>query len=155
MEIKHNKYFPTHKWVPFTINILNQIIPLYTWNVLQFYLSIIPQLCWKIWFVFQEHFCIGECKLWFKSGIVTVTCCLKYRQGISMYFIEFTKCKLVWSQVVLACSGLKQDFGSWPEIEVRLQQWEHWILATRPPGTNGQWQGLGSHLPEQMECCCN
>ena len=34
-------------------------------------------------------------------------------------------------------SGLKQDFSSQPETEVR-QQWEHWILAPRPPGSQEQ-----------------
>ena len=43
----------------------------------------------------------------------------------------------------LACSGLKMDFSSRPETEVRPGQWEHWILATSPPGTRGQWQGPG------------
>ena len=30
-----------------------------------------------------------------------------------------------------ACRGLKQGFGSWPEIDVELWQWKHWILASR------------------------
>ena len=34
--------------------------------------------------------------------------------------------------MVLTSGGLKQAFGSWPDIEVKLQQWEHQILATRP-----------------------
>ena len=38
----------------------------------------------------------------------------------------------LWSQVASACRGLKQGLGSWPEIEVRPRQWEHWILTTRP-----------------------
>ena len=40
-----------------------------------------------------------------------------------------------WSRVASACSSLKQDFGSWPETEVRPQKWECWILAPRSPGT--------------------
>ena len=34
--------------------------------------------------------------------------------------------------VVLISGGLKQAFGSRPDTEVKLQQWEHQILATRP-----------------------
>ena len=44
-----------------------------------------------------------------------------------------------WSGVASACSSLKRDFGSWPEIEVRSQQWEHQILATRPVVSDKSW----------------
>ena len=37
-----------------------------------------------------------------------------------------------WSQVALACSGLKQGFSSWSVTEVRSRGWEYRILATRP-----------------------
>ena len=34
--------------------------------------------------------------------------------------------------MVLISGALKQAFGSRPDIEVKLQEWEHQILATRP-----------------------
>ena len=37
-----------------------------------------------------------------------------------------------WSWVASACSGLKQDFGSWPETEASYRWWKRWIPATRP-----------------------
>ena len=43
-----------------------------------------------------------------------------------------------WSQVAPACGGLELVFRSWPETEVRLQQWEPQIPAARPPGASDQ-----------------
>ena len=45
---------------------------------------------------------------------------------------------MYWSQ--MACSGLKQAFSSWPEIDIGSQQREHQIRAARP---GGQGQGPG------------
>ena len=38
----------------------------------------------------------------------------------------------LWDWVASAYSDLKQDFSSPTRDEVRPQQWEHWILTTRP-----------------------
>ena len=46
---------------------------------------------------------------------------------------------LNWSLVASAFSFLRQDFGSWPKIEVRLWQWKHCILATRPVTSDEAW----------------
>ena len=48
--------------------------------------------------------------------------------------------------MTLACSNLKQGFGSWSEIEVRPWQIQCWILATRPPETAASDKALTHQL---------
>ena len=56
---------------------------------------------------------------------------------------SFLRCAEGWPRVALACSGLKQGFGSWPEIEVGF-------LSVREPNPSdkisGQWPDLAHHL---------
>ena len=59
---------------------------------------------------------------WLESGAVKSTVYLEFPGFRTTYDL----------QVALACSTLKQGYSSPPEIEVRSQQWECWILATRP-----------------------
>ena len=46
--------------------------------------------------------------------------------------LDMTEWLWLLLSVAFACSSLKHGLVSWPEIEVRPWQWEHWLLTTRP-----------------------
>ena len=65
--------------------------------------------------------------LWNKLGLcgnVSISSCLFFPSPLFWF----------WDMEAMALisGGLKQAFGSRPDMEVKLQQWEHQILATRP-----------------------